>query len=247
MSMIVFAFMSFGAIAASNLEVISAYLNKGININLNGSAWQPKDQGGNVIYPITYNDTTYLPVRAVGEALGVEIGWNGPTNTVLIGKAPAATTNIGTSRSNPAPIGTTVNFAVEDFIDNYEGTLKVEEVIRGDKAWQMIHDSNQFNSPPKDGYEYMLAKISISISRNKNADSQVDVSTVNFNLVSNTGKDYDTLIVVEPDPAIDSKLYVGASHTGWAAFQVSKNDPTPLLTYGRAYDGSGGYWFKTTN
>lgn len=77
---------SAGMLAASNLEEIKAYLNKEVKIQLNGELWQPKDQAGNVQYPITYNGSTYLPVRAVGEALGVEIGWDGATKTVIIGE-----------------------------------------------------------------------------------------------------------------------------------------------------------------
>nr|WP_306663489.1 stalk domain-containing protein [Myxococcus sp. CA039A] len=82
--------MSVGAFAASNLEEIKAYLNMGVKIQLNGKAWQAKDQEGKPLYPITYEGSTYLPVRAVGEALGVEIGWDGETETVLIGKAQSS-------------------------------------------------------------------------------------------------------------------------------------------------------------
>jgi hypothetical protein len=79
--------MSVGAFAASNLTEIKAYLNAGLNINLNGEDWTPKDAEGKVIIPITYNSTTYLPARAIGEALGVKVGWDGSTNTVLLGEA----------------------------------------------------------------------------------------------------------------------------------------------------------------
>lgn len=86
--------MSVGAFAASNLEQISAYLNKGISIKLQGQAWQAKDEDGNVQYPITYNGSTYVPLRAAGEALGIKVGWDAATETVLLGEAPAAGTPI---------------------------------------------------------------------------------------------------------------------------------------------------------
>ncbi len=44
------------------------------------------DSAGQAIEPFIYNGTTYLPVRAVGEALGKEVSWDGETNTVYIGK-----------------------------------------------------------------------------------------------------------------------------------------------------------------
>lgn len=43
--------------------------------------------------PFIYNGSTYLPVRAVGEALGKEVNWDGDTSTVYIGKVPGAEEN----------------------------------------------------------------------------------------------------------------------------------------------------------
>ncbi len=37
--------------------------------------------------PFIYNGTTYLPVRAIGEALGKDVSWDAQTNTVYIGSA----------------------------------------------------------------------------------------------------------------------------------------------------------------
>lgn len=41
--------------------------------------------------PFIYNGTTYLPIRAVGEAVGKEVTWNGNTNTVYLGAVPEST------------------------------------------------------------------------------------------------------------------------------------------------------------
>jgi len=47
-----------------------------------------KDSAGKQIEPFIYNGTTYLPVRAVGEALGKKVDWDGTTQTVYIGEKP---------------------------------------------------------------------------------------------------------------------------------------------------------------
>jgi hypothetical protein len=91
LSFIVVASMSVGAFAASNLTVIKAYLNTGIKVSVDGAAWTPKDASGKVTSPITYKGTTYLPVRAVGDAFGVKVGWNAATRTVLLGESGKAT------------------------------------------------------------------------------------------------------------------------------------------------------------
>jgi hypothetical protein len=37
-------------------------------------------------YPITYNNTTYLPIGSIGKLLGVDVGWDQATKSVLVGK-----------------------------------------------------------------------------------------------------------------------------------------------------------------
>lgn len=59
-----------------------------IQIVLDGKTIEPKDALGNKVEPFIYNGTTYLPVRAVGEAFGKQVGWDGETKTVYIGAKP---------------------------------------------------------------------------------------------------------------------------------------------------------------
>ena len=43
---------------------------------------EPKDVNGNVVEPFIIDGTTYLPVRAICNALGLKVNWNSETNTV---------------------------------------------------------------------------------------------------------------------------------------------------------------------
>lgn len=56
----------------------------GITITLNGQAVTPKDAAGNVVEPFAIDGTTYLPVRAVADALGLTVDWDGTTQTVAL-------------------------------------------------------------------------------------------------------------------------------------------------------------------
>ena len=90
-----------GVGAASNLQEIKAYLNYGITIEYNDVDQTMYDAGGNRVYPITYNGTTYLPVRAVSNMLGVKVDWDQNTQHVLLGNsyvdtAPAPQTPVVT-------------------------------------------------------------------------------------------------------------------------------------------------------
>lgn len=74
-----------GAVAANNLEKIQAYLNYGVKIKYDGQEQEMFDANGVRVYPITYNGTTYLPVRAVAGLFGEAVDWDGANNTVLLG------------------------------------------------------------------------------------------------------------------------------------------------------------------
>ena len=50
-----------GAAAADTLQTITAYLDAGITVTLDGEVQTLKDGSGTRIYPISYNGSTYLP------------------------------------------------------------------------------------------------------------------------------------------------------------------------------------------
>ena len=76
-----------GAYAASNSDAIQATLSYGTQIKYNGATQQFKDANGNNVYPIVYNGTTYLPVRAVAGLFNTAVDWDGATGTVILGKS----------------------------------------------------------------------------------------------------------------------------------------------------------------
>ena len=61
-------------------------LNKNIKIKYNEQYYSFSDANGKVVYPISYNGTTYLPIRAISSLFGTEIAWDGNENTVYLGK-----------------------------------------------------------------------------------------------------------------------------------------------------------------
>ncbi len=69
-----------------------------INIFINGGKFIAKDANGNVVNPILKDGTTYLPVRAIGEAFDKEVAWDGATKTVTL-----------TTKEAPVIIATVIN------------------------------------------------------------------------------------------------------------------------------------------
>lgn len=79
------------AYARTGSEFIEAVYND-IKIYVDGILINPKDPDGNAVEPFIYNGTTYLPVRAVGEAVGKQVSWDGATNSVYLGEVPGQVT-----------------------------------------------------------------------------------------------------------------------------------------------------------
>ncbi len=77
-----------GALAADSYTKNLVANNVGVKLVVDGVNITPKDAKGNVVDPFIVDGTTYLPVRAVAEALGKEVDWDGTTKTVYIGKKP---------------------------------------------------------------------------------------------------------------------------------------------------------------
>lgn len=80
------------AFAASTQKTATAVYNN-IKIVVDGTTVTPKDVNGNIVDPFIIDGTTYLPVRALANALGQGVEWDQETSTVKIGGAPDAATN----------------------------------------------------------------------------------------------------------------------------------------------------------
>lgn len=68
---------------------------RNIKVALDGKSVALVDASGNAVEPFIIDGTTYLPVRAVSGALGLNVGWDGDTNTVILtspGKTPTQPT-----------------------------------------------------------------------------------------------------------------------------------------------------------
>ncbi|MRN51618.1 stalk domain-containing protein [Paenibacillus monticola] len=108
-----------GVYASNGVSVVQAYLNSTIKFTVNGSSWTPKDANGNKLSPLVYNGSTYLPAKAVGEAMNATVLWNGSSKTVAItttgsdtagepyNDASPTTTTTSTPTATTAPTPTT--------------------------------------------------------------------------------------------------------------------------------------------
>ena len=64
-----------GASAAGVIQKIEAELRPDFTIKVDGKTQNFKNANGDVVYPLLYDGTTYLPVRAIGELMGKTVYW----------------------------------------------------------------------------------------------------------------------------------------------------------------------------
>jgi hypothetical protein len=109
---------------ASNGEIKATLFYKDIKMTLDGATITPRDADGKVVEPFIYNGTTYLPARAVCNALGKDVEWDATTNTIKI-----ITPNSGGSTSSGEGSGTVGEYEISilgfDLTSDYEGKPSV--------------------------------------------------------------------------------------------------------------------------
>lgn len=70
-------------VEASTSKQVTQYF-RNIKITVDGKQIDPRDANGKGVEPFIIDGTTYLPVRAVAEAVGMDVDWIGSTNTVVL-------------------------------------------------------------------------------------------------------------------------------------------------------------------
>ena len=119
------------AYAALNQKTIN--VSSGVKIYMNGKELIPTDVNGKVVDAFVYEGTTYLPARALSEALGKNVEWDDATGSVYI-------TDPGTEATAPSePAETPQVFMTTDI--SPEGLISVYKALgreaTGDVAFKL--------------------------------------------------------------------------------------------------------------
>lgn len=100
-------------------EQISATLSKEISIVYNNEIKEFYDVNGTKVYPILYQGTTYLPVRAVSSMFSIDVKWDGENNKIYL----------STGKSDPVTCKTIDIFVSgknETVLPNINKTISIE-------------------------------------------------------------------------------------------------------------------------
>lgn len=108
----------FGTMAfASQGEQMINVMYDNIKIVIDGKPIPTTDAQGNSVEPFIYNGRTYLPVRAVAEAVGKTVTWDGKTSTVYLGKTDGQTP-VDNLTNLPVFKGDKLDFGSQVYTDN---------------------------------------------------------------------------------------------------------------------------------
>ena len=70
--------------SAAVTQQVTAQLHPEYTIVVDGSARTFTDANGAAVYPLLYNGSIYLPIRAIGQLMGKTVNWNGASSTVTL-------------------------------------------------------------------------------------------------------------------------------------------------------------------
>lgn len=71
---------------------VTARLSPDVTVTVDGVTRSFTDAAGNTVYPLLYNGSVYLPIRAIGSLMGKSVSWDAASRTVsLTGDAPLVT------------------------------------------------------------------------------------------------------------------------------------------------------------
>jgi hypothetical protein len=123
------------------------------------------------------------------------------------------------SRSNPYPKSEVVS------APNWD--IQVQEVIRGDEAWQLVQAANQFNEPAPEGMEYLLVKLQVKCTYDD--DEEHSIGESDFKVTGDRLIEYWTASAVAPDPPLDAQMFSGGETVGWGVYLVGEEEGNLIL------------------
>lgn len=119
-----------------------------IHVLVNGEVFQPKDAKGNDALVFVYNGTTYAPLRALAEAYGLEVGYDGSKNLATVSQ-PSTQTAMPAEQPSDFMSAWTVkekpvtNYGSEKiFTATYNGSLGTSEF----KSWWKSLSADEITS-----------------------------------------------------------------------------------------------------
>lgn len=197
------------ALAATVTKQLTAYYNN-IKISLNGSEVVPKDVKGNPVDPFIVDGTTYLPIRAIASALGLDVDWDGTTKTVVLTSPEYSQESSTDPSAKPSyeSASSPTTSDKETLLINQESLTVKYVTIRG-KTYQFAFDDGVDTYPLEkltfsDGTEKLYVNTYIPEPRILDGDKRTDHDSSILAILNLVLGEYEIQSV--DNPYLDGKL-----------------------------------------
>lgn len=173
--------------AINKNEKIKAVLNGSVQVKFNGEIQRFSDANGKEVLPISYNGTTYLPVRAVSGLLGINVDYDASTNTVLLNiadiKENAETNNIANESKQTSKSETIQAVLNESVKVKYNGEIQQFKDANGKEVLPISYN----------GTTYLPVR-AVSGLLEINVDYDANINTVLLAVEENEGEKKEEIV-----------------------------------------------------
>ena len=150
-----------------------------------------------------------------------------------------------------APVTTIIEFG-DEYLGSelYDAKITVLAVVRGEKAWGIVHEASASNPSPPTGFDYLLARVRFEFSaRTSPAHYNYHLNESQFTATAPEGQEFDAPILDVPaKPQLRGTLKPGDSVEGWLVFLVPQKVSRPVMVFcedvGVVSHTGGGTWFQ---
>ncbi|MBR5265806.1 MAG: hypothetical protein IKV63_04245 [Clostridia bacterium] len=129
---------------ANEKENIKPLLNRDLKIIYDGEFRTFTDVNGNIVYPLSYNDTTYLPVRAISNLINLPISWDSTTYSVVLGgdaKIEPAADPIGEAKTGKETVSAILNKSLNV---TYYGEVQTFTDVNGTVVYPISYNDTTY-------------------------------------------------------------------------------------------------------
>lgn len=185
--------LSAGALCFGKTEEVEVTINKQIKVTFNGDYQEFQNVNGVRVYPISYDGTTYLPIRSISSLFKSKIKWDGNTNSIYLGEGELDTTS--SKKVNAPSQGTSEKIKVnlnKDIKIYYNDKVQSFADANGKKVYPLSYNgttylpiravSNLFNLK----IDWDGANNTVVITKEEQVQKENKLAVVYFSVTGNT-------------------------------------------------------------
>ncbi len=129
-----------GTVAGAAYNV-NATLTPDVNVNIDGTNRTFYNAQGQEVFPIIYNGSTYLPIRAIGEIMNKNVNWDAATQTASIGGTRVTGTTVGTPNNSATRTNITM-LACPEYTIVIDGSTRTFKDVNGNIVQPMNYNGS---------------------------------------------------------------------------------------------------------